>query len=57
MQIEENIINNKRRKCMQTNDDYIPSLSTSVDNMFSSCLANMKDTPAYNDYIKIFGND
>jgi hypothetical protein len=56
MQIEENIINNKKRECMQTNDGYIPPSSTSVDNMFSSYLTNMKDTLHYYDYLFVYND-
>ncbi len=56
MQIEKNIINNKRRECMQTNVDYTSSSSTSVDNMFSSCLADIKDILHYHNCLSIYNN-
>ncbi len=41
---------------MQTNDDYIVPSSTLVDNMFSSYVANMKDTRCYYNYLYVYND-
>jgi hypothetical protein len=56
MQIEESIINNERRECMQTNDDYIFSRQHQLTTCFLLAFANMKDTLSYHYYQTIYSD-